>query len=136
MEQTEKIEEEDPFTIELKPKISVSDAYQIIERQLREHTKHEHILLSKKAKKGKLPPKGLPKEFAGSVFWKDPRRLRTDHWMEFLIFGKPLAHKVIARASNWEYELKHEKLVLEKIWEAIKVAFGKPRVTVETFEKT
>ena len=112
--------------------IPIHEAVSIIEQELIQHTKHEHILMSKKIKKGKLPSKELDKAFAGSVFWKDPRRLRSDHWIEFLIFGKPLTHKIYARASDWKHELKHEKLVMEKIWDALKAALEKHKVTIET----
>ena len=110
----------------------VSEAYHVIEQELRRHTRHEHILMSKKINKGKFPSKENRKDFAGSVYWKDPRTLRSDHWMEFLIFGKPLTHKIYARASDWKHELKHEKLVMEKIWDAIKAALEKHKVTIET----
>lgn len=112
--------------------IPVSEAYHIIEQELRRHTRHEHILMTKKVQKGKIPSKENRKEFAGSVYWKDPRRLRSDHWMEFLIFGKPLTRMIYARASDWQHELKHEKLVLDNIWGAIKAALVKHKVTIET----
>jgi hypothetical protein len=111
--------------------IPISEAVSIIEQELIQHTRHEHILMSKKIKKGKLPPKEIRKDFAGSVFWKDPRRLRSDHWIEFLIFGKPKARRIYARASKWEYELKHEKLELVKIWEAVEAELSKLKVKIE-----
>lgn len=112
--------------------IPIHEAVSIIEQELIQHTKHEHILMSKKIKKGKLPSKETTlKDFAGSVFWKDPRRLRSDHWIEFLIFGKPKARTIYARASDWEYELKHEKLELVKIWDAVEAELSKLKVKIE-----
>ena len=116
----------------LQQPIPISEAVSIIEQELIQHTRHEHILMSKKIKKGKLPSNEKdPKDFAGSIFWKDPRRLRSDHWIEFLIFGKPKARRIYARASKWKYELKHEKLELVKIWEAVEAELSKLKVKIE-----
>jgi hypothetical protein len=122
------MDEDKKFGVE----IPVSEAYHIIEQELRRHTRGEYILISKKIKEGKVPSGQSRKEFAGSVYWKEPRPLRSDHWIEFLIFGKPLAHTVVARASDWKHELKHEKLVLENVMGAVQAALGKDKVTIET----
>lgn len=120
----------DPKPIEIT--VRVSEVYDIINQELRRHTLHPEILMSKKQKKGKFPSGANRKEFAGSLLWKEPRTLRHDHWMEFLIFGKPITKEIRVNACDWNHELKKEKLKLEDIYKAVEAALNKVPVPITT----
>jgi hypothetical protein len=112
--------------------IRVSEAYDIISQELRRHTLDPEILMSKKQKKGKFPRDEKKKDFAGSLFWQERRTLHHDHWMEFLIIGKPITNKILVHACDWEHKLGKEKLRLKDIKAAIEVALKNVPVPIKT----
>ena len=112
--------------------IRVNDAYDTIGQEIRKHTLHPHIIMSKKQKRAKIEDKELKKKFAGSVLWKEPRSLRHDHWIEFLIFGKSITEEIWVHACDWKHELGKEKVNLQQIYDAVKLALEKDPVPIKT----
>ncbi len=111
--------------------IRVNDAYDTIGQEIRKHILHPHIIMSKKQKKAKIKSKDR-KNLAGSVLWKESRRLKHDHWIEFLIFGKSVTEKIWVHACDWKHELGKEKVNLKQIYDAVKLALEHAPVTIKT----
>lgn len=116
----------------IKVNIRVSDAYDAIGQEIRRHTLHPNIIMSKKQKRAKIKSKKLRKMFAGSVLWKEPRTLKHDHWIEFLIFGKSVTDRVLVDACDWKHELGKEKLNLKQLYEVVKLALENAPVPIKT----
>lgn len=115
----------------IEAKIRVSEAYDAIGQEIRRHTLHPHIVMSKNLKRAKIVSKKEP-NFAGSVLLKEPRRLRHDHWIEFLIFGETITEKILVDACDWKHKLTKEKLNLRQIYKAVKLALEKAPVPITT----
>jgi hypothetical protein len=125
-------EEEMKNYFQIKPEIRVHEAYDAISQEIRRHTLHPHIIMSKKQKRAKIKLKKLKKKIAGSVLWKEPRSLRHDHWIEFLILGKSITRRILVDACDWKHELGKEKLNLNQIYKAVKLALEKAPVPITT----